>query len=188
MGRGRRIGRVRLPTSTQHCWKKDRTKNLQTPRSRKKITKIAHAGPRHGTKWERSSSFNSMSGTNKISCSAYTLLELLLVVLMLIIAFSIVVWVSIPNFAGSHRSPSNACINNLRQVDAAADQFAWEHGKTNGDAINFPNDLTPYIKLNSQGKIPGCPSGGIYSIKKVGDTPTCSLGTTVTPAHVLPKP
>ena len=81
---------------------------------------------------------------------------------------------------------ANACINNLRQIDAAANQFALEQHKTNGEAIKYPDDLTPYIKLNSQGKIPPCPGGGIYTIKKVGDTPTCSLGTIVTPAHFLP--
>ena len=80
----------------------------------------------------------------------------------------------------------NSCINNLRQIDAAAQEFALEKGKTNGEDINFPNDLTPYCKLNKYGKIPPCPQGGVYSLKKVGDKPTCSLGTTVTPAHVLP--
>jgi len=79
-----------------------------------------------------------------------------------------------------------ACVNQLGQIDAAANQFALDHKLTNGSPINFPNDLTPYIMLTKDGKIPGCPGGGIYSIKKVGDTPTCSLGTTVTPAHVLP--
>ena len=83
-------------------------------------------------------------------------------------------------------SANNACVNNLRQIDAAAQEFALEHSKTNGEAINYPDDLTPYIKLNRDGKIPPCPSGGIYSIKKVGVVPTCSLGTNVTPAHVLP--
>lgn len=78
------------------------------------------------------------------------------------------------------------CINNLRQIDAAANQFAVEHSLTNGDRISFPNDLTPYIKLNSAGKIPPCPTGGTYHIGRVGKAPTCSLGTTVTPAHVLP--
>jgi len=82
--------------------------------------------------------------------------------------------------------PAGVCINNLRQIDTAANQFSQEHHLTNGAPINFPNDLTPYIKLNSAGKIRGCPQGGIYSIKKVGDSPTCSIGTTVTPAHVLP--
>jgi len=98
--------------------------------------------------------------------------------------------VAIPNHVSDGRNgpggKSNACINNLRQIDAAANQFALEHGKTNDDAINFPNDLTPYIKLDKNGKVPPCPSGGIYSIKKVGDSPTCLLGTNVIPAHVLP--
>jgi hypothetical protein len=87
---------------------------------------------------------------------------------------------------GRSTSAANACPNNLRQIDAAAQQFALEHHLTNGAPINFPDDLMPYVKLNSAGKVPGCPAGGIYSIKRVGDTPVCSLGTTVTPAHVLP--
>jgi hypothetical protein len=95
--------------------------------------------------------------------------------------------VAVPNFIQSRSMCcSNACINNLRQIDAAASQFALEQHKTNGDAIHFPNDLTPYIKLNSAGQIPPCPDGGAYTLKKVGDTPKCSIGSTVTPAHVLP--
>lgn len=83
-------------------------------------------------------------------------------------------------------SPANACINNLFQINIAANEFALEHGLTNGAPIHYPNDLTPYIKLNSAGKIPPCPSGGIYQINRVGDIPTCSLSNTVTPAHFLP--
>jgi hypothetical protein len=94
--------------------------------------------------------------------------------------------VAIPNRVGSHGSPANACINNLREIDAAAQEFALEKRKTNGEAINYPNDLTPYIKLGKDGKLPSCPQGGVYSIKKVGFVPTCSLGTNVIPAHVLP--
>ena len=104
----------------------------------------------------------------------------------IVIAF-LVLAIVLPNFIKARAtSCCNPCINNLRQVDAAANQFALENHKTKGEAINFPNDLTPYIKLNSAGKIPGCPNGGYYSIKKVGAIPICSLGTTVTPAHVLP--
>ena len=83
-------------------------------------------------------------------------------------------------------SSADPCVNNLRQIDAAANQFALEHHLTNGSPINFPGDLTPYIKLDANGKIPSCPSGGIYHLSKVGENPTCSLGTTVTPGHVLP--
>jgi type II secretory pathway pseudopilin PulG len=91
-----------------------------------------------------------------------------------------------PNFikARSTRA-SNSCINNLRQIDSAAIQFALENGKKTGDNIVFPDDLTPYVKLNTMGKIPSCPDGGIYHIAKVGDKPTCSLSSTM-PWHALP--
>ena len=104
------------------------------------------------------------------------------------IAFIFLAVIAIPNCFDNRRytSSANACIDILRQIDAAANEFALEHHLTNGDAINYPNDLTPYIHLNKDGKIPSCPKGGIYSIKKVGESPTCSLGTNVTPAHVLP--
>lgn len=81
---------------------------------------------------------------------------------------------------------ANQCINNLRQIDAAANQFALERGKRTGDPINFPTDLTPYIRLDRNGKIPACPLGGDYSLKSVGEMPTCALGSTTKPAHVLP--
>ncbi len=93
--------------------------------------------------------------------------------------------VAVPNFVRVRSTSSgNACINNLRLIDGAAQQFALEKGKTNGEAINYPHDLTPY--MFKDGKTPTCPKGGVYSIKKVGDVPTCSLGTNVVPAHVLP--
>ena len=86
---------------------------------------------------------------------------------------------------GDSVSRANTCINNLRQIDVAANQFALEKGKRTGDPINFPSDLTPYIKLAVNGKIPACPDGGIYTISRVGENPTCSLGNTVTPNHAL---
>jgi hypothetical protein len=73
--------------------------------------------------------------------------------------------IHLANKPSPRTSPANACsINKLRQIDAAANQFALENHLTNGDRINFPNDLTPYIKLNREGKIPRCPSGGILTM------------------------
>jgi hypothetical protein len=111
----------------------------------------------------------------------------LMEIVILLFVFGFITWISIPKFIPTHIYQQRfSCINNLRQIDAAAQQFALENHLTNGSPINFPSDLTPYIKLNSAGKIPSCPQGGIYHISKVGETPTCSLGTTVTPAHVEP--
>ena len=76
----------------------------------------------------------------------------------------------------SNLSPSNACINNLRRIEAAKDQWALEHdAKTN--AVVTMNQLTNYLGLAA---IPKCPSGGTYKIGKVGETPTCSI-----PGHDL---
>jgi chromosome segregation ATPase len=74
----------------------------------------------------------------------------------------------------------NQCINHLRQIDAAKNQWALENNKT-ADAVPTAQDIAPYIKLDADGNIPGCPSGGTYTIGAVGVNPTCSI-----PGHVLP--
>jgi chromosome segregation ATPase len=71
----------------------------------------------------------------------------------------------------------NECINNLRQIDAAKQQWALENNKTI-DAIPTAQDLSPYFK---DGIFPVCPSGGTYTIGAVGGAPKCSI-----PGHVLP--
>jgi hypothetical protein len=92
-------------------------------------------------------------------------------------------------------SPANECINNLREIDAAKDRWMSEHNAKTNDAVT-PEDIKPYlvrygdpngfIKLDTEGNFPKCPAGGIYGIGKIGEPPTCSFGTTVTPHHVLP--
>jgi hypothetical protein len=77
-------------------------------------------------------------------------------------------------------SARNQCINNLRQIYAAKQECALENNKT-ADAIPTAQDIAPYIKLDADGNIPGCPSGGTYTIGAVGVPPTCSI-----PGHVLP--
>jgi len=72
----------------------------------------------------------------------------------------------------------NTCINNLRQIDAAKQQWALENNKP-ADAIPAAQDLLPYLK---DGIFPVCPSGGTYTINAVGDLPTCSI-----PGHALPQ-
>ena len=74
----------------------------------------------------------------------------------------------------------NTCINHLRQIDAAKNQWALENNKT-ADAVPTATDIAPYIKLDANGNIPGCPSGGAYVINAVSLPPTCSV-----PGHVLP--
>jgi methyl-accepting chemotaxis protein len=71
-------------------------------------------------------------------------------------------------------SARNTCINHLRQIDAAKNEWALENNKTVG-AIPTATDIAQYIKLDADGNIPGCPSGGIYTIGAVGVPPSCSI-------------
>ena len=68
---------------------------------------------------------------------------------------------------------ANACINALRQLDAAKQQWALENKKTE-DATPTTQDITPYLKANV---IPACPSGGKYTFGTVNVVPTCSIAS-----------
>ena len=69
----------------------------------------------------------------------------------------------------------------VRQFDAAKQQWALEHNKT-ADALPTEQDIAPYIKLDANGYLPKCPSGGTYTLNAVGELPSCSV-----PGHVLPQ-
>jgi hypothetical protein len=100
------------------------------------------------------------------------------------VVIGLLVWaIVIPNLV---KQPPNVrpCIINLRELDSAKQQWAVENGKTNG-AVCTEDDLKAFIKLDAKGNLPKCPLGGIYTIGKVGEPVTCSLGKTNS-AHVLP--
>jgi type II secretory pathway pseudopilin PulG len=95
--------------------------------------------------------------------------------------------IAIPNFVKArNNSQTKACINNLRQIDAAKQQWGMENNKVTTDT---PTDvvLTPYLGRGDSGQFPKCPAGNVaYVINSLGTDPTCgSVGTL--PEHVLTK-
>ena len=89
--------------------------------------------------------------------------------------------IAIPNFVRARdTAQKNACINNLRVIDTAKQQWALENGKS-GEDVPTAQDLDKFI--------PGgyahlhCPRDGEYVIGKVNEPPTCSI-----PGHDLASP
>jgi len=80
--------------------------------------------------------------------------------------------IAIPNFVKARAtSQENACINNLRMIDGAKQEWALENHKTATDTPT-PEDLLPYVMNH---RFPKCPAGGHYTIGSLGEKPTCSI-------------
>jgi hypothetical protein len=88
--------------------------------------------------------------------------------------------IAIPNFVKARQTAQqNACINNLRLIQAAKDQWDLEKRKP-ATAVPTREDIQPYLG-RGRGTIQ-CPQGGEYHVGAVGESPTCSI-----PSHVLPN-
>jgi hypothetical protein len=70
-----------------------------------------------------------------------------------------------------------ACINNLRLIDSAKQQWALDKNSLDA-AVPTARDLLPYLP---GGVFPVCPGGGTYSINAVNEWPGCSIA-----GHDLP--
>ena len=116
-----------------------------------------------------------MKPLNKIG---FTLVELMIVIG--IIGFLSAV--AIPSFIRSRATAQAAsCIANLKQMEGATQLWAVDTSVAD-TAVPLWDDLIPnYIRTR-----PKCPGGGDYVLASSNSRPTCSLGNSTTPAHVLP--
>ena len=112
-----------------------------------------------------------------------------MVEIMIVVAIiGLLAAIAIPNFIKARAtSQQNACINNLRQIDAAINEWALENGQNNDAPVTDPSVVSAYIKLNAASSVPSCPAGGSYNTTSVGKVPqvTCTLSSLDTP-HRLP--
>jgi len=84
--------------------------------------------------------------------------------------------IAIPNFVKARDTAMrNVCINNLREIDNAKEQWALENKKDAG-VVPTEAELDVFLKNKKMADLK-CLKGGTYSIKPVGESPTCSIPT-----------
>ena len=114
----------------------------------------------------------------KTYCSAgFTLVEIMIVVAII----GLLATIAIPNFMRSRaKAQQIACINNLKQLDGAKQQWALEN-RVSQSAVPVIANVQPYLGRGALGTAPTCPADAAntfatsYSLNDLQSAPACLI-------------
>ena len=79
--------------------------------------------------------------------------------------------IAVPSFVRARNtSQQHVCINNMRMIDSAKEQWALANKKSAGDEVDTA-EANQYIRM---AVTPPCPTGGQYDYRPIGENPECS--------------
>lgn len=99
----------------------------------------------------------------------FTLVEIMIVVAII----GLLAAIAIPSFMKARtQSQTNACINNLRQIESGKEQWALEAKQAQGAAV-VTVSVMGFIKNPTA--VTNCPAGGTVTFENIGTNSTCTI-------------
>lgn len=102
----------------------------------------------------------------------FTLVEIMIVVAII----GLLAAIAIPSFMKARtQSQTNACINNLRMIEAGKEQWALATKKAQDYAIATADEAEVLAYVKNPSSATNCPAGGTIDFGAIGSNATCTI-------------